>query len=657
MTEIKVKRARRIGRRSVWALGIAVAMLSGVVPIARATEAPLTPYPERKWAPSAERYAEARTDGIRVRMSDGAVLIVDVIRPADPRTGKALPGPFPVILNQDLYAGSILNGLQDGGAPPPPNFFVRRGYIFVHSHDRGTAGSQGAQDTGFGTRIGLDGVELAYWSADPSNVRGSDGTVSLQGCSALGIIQLSTLAQLGRLQRLGDEVFVPGRNADVSGRSIPATVATNPIKAAVPECIAASQYREQFVDNGVPTTIFGLSAVAPVAGALIFGTSTDNVLSNAGPMEYSVDMLLGGDKGYDRQFWQERDWLRRADDIAFTGVPVLIWVGYGETGFIAAQELFAALQNVAAGRSKTAPMASGGLTSPKYRAIIGDWGHGGGLDKGIELEWFETWQRNADTGLRTSPGALLMKEMPTSQTRRWIAPASYPMTTAYQALNLGRGSLTSSKTAAGADQMVSLVGPQLSYTLGRRFREDTTVFGPAAVELWVESSTPNALMYLELQDVGPDGTATQITHGSIVASRSKLDPTKTWTAPNGLPVRPWLSLDADRPIQPNTPVKLSVPLQPVTWRLQAGHQLRLVVAPNPGDHCVPNSSLAAAPVPYGCIPTPSMATSLAGGTVKVLRGGDHASRLSIALVPSKSIPTIASGPTPTSKGMSLPRDW
>ena len=85
---------------------------------------------------------------------------------------KRAPGPFPVILNQDLYSGSYPSMVQNttGTASVPGGYFVQRGFIFVHLHDRGTGGSQGNQDAEMGPRIGLDGTEIAYWAANPNNV-------------------------------------------------------------------------------------------------------------------------------------------------------------------------------------------------------------------------------------------------------------------------------------------------------------------------------------------------------------------------------------------------------------------------------------------------------------------------------------------------------
>jgi len=601
------------------------------------------------------------------------MLKADVSYPTDLKTGKRLPGPFLVILNQDPYSSS---GISESDA----SYFVQRGFIWVHVHDRGTGGpgtgeSQGAMDITFGPRVGLDGVEMAYWAADPKNVPGSNGIVGLEGCSALGEIQFSTLASLGELERTGGQISVPGNTVDGARHTVAVTAKTSPIKAAIPQCFSTDEYIQQFTDNGVGSP---QTATVAVAGAALltplFGVNKDTPTSSLTINEIGLDYLTGGDTyGYYRQFWRGRDWLLHADEIGRTGVPVLLWVGWGEPGFMGAQPLYAALQNSAAGRPVNAPMLPNQKTSPKYQAIVGDWAHGGGLDQGVELEWFQTWMQGVTTGLRSAPGSLMLQELPSGATPQWISSRTYPMTTNYQALYLGdtgsaptvTGTLSTAKpSGAGSDQIAWTPGPgpQLTYTAAPVSR-DTTLFGPGAAQLWVQSSTTNVQLYVELDDVSPSGTVTAITHGSILGSRSQLDPTRSWTAPNSLPMQPYLTLDADRFLPANTPVKLDVPLEQVTWKLLAGHRLRMVVAPNAGTLCGPtqvvSAGVAAAivPVPFGCEVSVPVDQSLVGGSFQILHGGNYPSLLNLPLMPSSQIPTIRSGPTPTSGGVALPQQW
>lgn len=163
------------------------------------------------------------------------------------------------------------------------------------------------------------------------------------------------------------------------------------------------------------------------------------------------------------------------------------------------------------------------------------------------------------------------------------------LTDSYEGLYLRPGgSLSTTKPSSpGADTVFWGGGMSLSYTVTSPRAVDTTLLGPAAVNLWVTSTSKNVQLYLPLQDVAPDGSASRVTHGSFLASRNNLDPVRSWTAANGLPVRPWLTLDADRYLTPNLLVKLSVPLEPVTWRLKAGHRLRLPTAGLPSGVALP----------------------------------------------------------------------
>jgi hypothetical protein len=189
-----------------------------------------------------------------------------------------------------------------------------------------------------------------------------------------------------------------------------------------------------------------------------------------------------------------------------------------------------------------------------------------------------------------------------------------------------------------------------------------TLIGPRALRLWITSSNTNAQLYAELEDVAPDGTATAITHGSILASRSQTDPARSWTAANGLPTQPYLTLDQDRYLTAGRAVELDVPLQGVTWRVQAGHTVQLKLAPNGGATCAADTTMrqGGAPVfnaPTGCILSEPMLQSLAGGVYQILHGPGQLSALNLPLVPSSSVPTAARGATPTSGGIALPQNW
>lgn len=677
-------------------VGAFLALSFVATPAALATQGPPgpTPYPGGQWSPPAATYGVGEDKGLSVRVSDGALLVVDVSYPTDPSSGKRLPGPFPVLLQQDLYAGSYTAMTENatGQAAPPGAYFVQRGFIFVHLHDRGTGGSQGIEDAEMGPRIGLDGTEIAHWAADPTNVPGTDGLVGLEGCSALGFIQLPTLAAEGSLESNHQNVYVPGPTADSPGTYELATKSNDPIKTAIPQCLAADLFTEQFTDNGIPSAfVWGLSAAQPVTQAALIGLSTRNPASNVQSSAMFVNMMAGGDDGYYDGYWQERDSVRNAADVATTGASILMWPGWSESGFMAAESMYAPLQNAWAGRPLYAPMEVGQKVTPKYQVLIGNWGHGGGLDPGIELEWYDTWMLGQHTGMDTTTTPIHMWEMvpqdPTAtSTGRWINASTLPATDSYSALYLNSGGVLSASapTSASSDTMTWGGGPAVTYSVTQPLSEDMTLIGPRALQLWITSSNTNAQIYAELDDVAPNGVVTPITHGSMLASRRRIDPTRSWNAPNGLPSQPYLTLDQDRylaaPVPPATqgaPVALDIPLQPVTWRIQAGHTLELKVAPNPGSACALDQSALSregsvlqndpsnptqygAPVfspPVGCLLSEPMVQSLTGGVYQILHDPDHPSVLNLPLMPSKSIPTAASAATPTSSGVPLPQNW
>ena len=108
----------------------------------------------RTWTPPAAiAGAVVKTANVPVRMSDGVVLYVDVIQPAD-SSGKALPGRYPVLLTQTPYNKNTpsLNFEDD--------YLVEHGYVQVIADARGTGSSEGSWDS-FGPREQQDGYDLA----------------------------------------------------------------------------------------------------------------------------------------------------------------------------------------------------------------------------------------------------------------------------------------------------------------------------------------------------------------------------------------------------------------------------------------------------------------------------------------------------------------
>jgi hypothetical protein len=84
-------------------MALIATLLLGVTPLGCSERAADSSYPGGKWTPPDATYDVSTDASLSVRASDGAILKLDVSYPTDPTTGNRLPGPFPVILNQDPY--------------------------------------------------------------------------------------------------------------------------------------------------------------------------------------------------------------------------------------------------------------------------------------------------------------------------------------------------------------------------------------------------------------------------------------------------------------------------------------------------------------------------------------------------------------------------
>ncbi|HET8934942.1 MAG TPA: CocE/NonD family hydrolase [Polyangiales bacterium] len=483
------------------------------------------------------------------------------------------------------------------------SLFVTHGYIFASIDVRGTSRSGGTHDM-FAPREAEDGAALVAWAA---KLEGSDGRVGLQGCSQLGINQLETVTQLG---------------------------ADSPVKAMIPACASGDFYRDTAFDNGIPT----------IVGSLLAGD----------------DATSGGDQVYYREYWKTRDRLARAPAIAAANIPTLLWSGWHEPGSLGSLELYVALQNLSAGRPANAQIRADQPVNGRYQVILGDWAHAGGLDMGIELQWFDTWIKGIDTGLPTDTKTPLhLAEL--GGTKRWINSSCYPLVESYTALYLNSGKKLGTAAESG-DARDMLTWSQSATAAGtieyvsEPFAEGALLAGPIAAQLLVSSSNKNIQLNIEVLDRAPNGQSTRFTRGSVLGTLRKTDPALSWKDDAELPKRPRLTLDEDLAVTPSEATLLEVPLWPTLWSIEPEHSivLRITTQPNQDDCLDPLG------VPVGCYPTNPMLESLRGGSYAL----QHNSLLSLPLVGHGAFASATSAVSPTAAVMAsspdarpLPIDW
>lgn len=130
---------------------------------------------------------EARFDmviesDVMVAMRDGVRLATDLYLPA--RAGKALPGPFPVILERTPYDKVAPSRSERSASEPRPlgraevaRFFVSRGYAFAYQDCRGTHRSEGRFTKYLSD--GEDGYDTMAWLTTQPWCNGKIATMGL----------------------------------------------------------------------------------------------------------------------------------------------------------------------------------------------------------------------------------------------------------------------------------------------------------------------------------------------------------------------------------------------------------------------------------------------------------------------------------------------
>jgi predicted acyl esterase len=312
-------------------------------------------------------------------MDDGVVLYADIAYPTVLQTGERAPGPFPVALEHTPYTS------------PLNTYFAQYGYVSVKVFARGS-GKSGGSIQFYTDRDGEDGKAIIDWAAQ---LDGVDGTVGQFGCSYPGGLSLADAAAVGP---------------------------DSPLKATVAMCTGLDVAREGFLAGGIITqSVEGIASLGMMMG------------DNAPTRQYFQDRMdearRGGDAAYDNEFWSARLRLAWTEDIVNNGIPVLLWSGWDDCYAASALHTYSALQNAAQGRSICGPMRPDEPATPRYQIIHGDWEHGGGLDDGIVLAWFETWLKGVGTGLDTTSTPMHLFERGTN---RYVNAAHYPAVSTYR---------------------------------------------------------------------------------------------------------------------------------------------------------------------------------------------------------------------------------
>lgn len=588
-------------------------------------------------------YGVSVTRDLRIPLPDGRVLRADLYEPTDLATGRPEDGPFPVIIGFTPYGKSFATSADAPGASGVNLDLVRHGYLAAAVDVPGTGASDGAFDL-FDHAEAVAGAAVVDWAA---SLPRSSGSVGMLGVSYMGIVQLFTAAEVG-----------PG----------------SPLKAVFPMAATIDPYRDLFVSGGA------LNVMSPLG--LLFGygitrsitpftelwndpaAAVQHAGQNLGQMSrfegvMAADMLANGPRRYDGDWWQQRAPERLLQRIAENGVAVYLVGGLYDVFQRGEPLIYSGLQNAAAGRPVDAPMEAGQPVTDRFQLLTGPWTHGNlgdGLDlTAIQLAWFDRWLKGSPSEADGSSEAPLHIIEPGGSS---YDADTYPLADA----TVERLWLREGRELADAPPVAGEPGDEIAYDpfgevcsvstvqfAAGMFAEDclrpthqpdrssseTTystapldspaqLAGPIGLTLYATSDRPDAVFAVSVEDVAPDGTSMQLTGGAQLASMRALDPSRSWTAPGGGYLRPYLRLTADavEPVPTGVPVRYDIEVRPAFATVPAGHRIRLRIATHDFPHLIPLADLP----------------GLFGGTYRLLHEPGAASFVNLSL---RSVPTPA----------------
>ncbi len=602
---------------------IAAATLAAAVPLGLAgaepsTAAPATAVQRPVWQPRPATYGVSATKDVKVTMSDGKVLRVNVYRPAKP-DGSPVRRRFPVILTQTPYNKSAPQlGFRD-------DYLVQRGYVQVVADVRGTGSSQGTWDS-FGSREQKDGAELVRW-AHSRRRPWSNGDVGLWGISYAAINQFFTAAQhpaglkaMFPIVPAGDvyrDVVASGGQVDAG--FIPFWLGLVTATGVVPPAYTA-------VDPASALTVL----LQHAAGALAFQGPT---LGGA---------IAGGDPAYDGPFYRLRSPLRVVDRVQ---VPTFVVGGEYDLFQRSEPTLYEHLRE-------------NGVPS---RLLIGPWTHvqattGPGLPAdgipnldALALRWFDRYLAGRrDPALNRDVKPVSYYEIGSGHWRtasRWM-----PRTVHARAFHLDGAAnpntpgrlVTGDVSGSGGDAVYPVPVAGLctrsasQWTAGlaavpgcetdQRVNDTTAtsyataplsrplhLMGPINARLYVSTTARDGMVSVHVEDVAPDGSVDRLTGGwQVLSHRAEVRAKEVRR--DGEVLRPWhpFTKAAQLSVTPGRMMRVDVEVFPTEAVLKKGHRLRISLQSFDTPHLAPTA--------------PELANEL-GGVITVHHSPRYPSRL------------------------------
>ncbi|CUU55067.1 hypothetical protein Ga0074812_104148 [Parafrankia irregularis] len=499
----------------------ATSATSAPTPVAAA---PLSDATKAWWDYDRPATHQAVSTEITVPTQDGTPLSCTLVRPAT--DGSPASGKFPgLVVEFTPYA--ILRTSYVAGEG---TYFATHGYNALICNLRGTGGSGGTWQNAMSAQDGKDARDLVEWLATQPY---SNGRIGMTGESYGG--QTTYGAAINQAPHL---------------------VAITPLQSP------ANLYQDVIYPGGIKSTEGGSIDNWPGIAQTITGGAVNTEAEYAANRAHPT---------YD-EYWQSRSFADRYDSIK---VPVLTMGGWVDQYFRSGQ-----FTNIEGALDRT-------------WSIYGQWPHlspllypncGGvcnseGLSPGIALAWFDNWvMKLPNIPIPAQPTLVSHAGAGSGATSPgWREITGYrPTGTVTQSFALNAdGSLGTADPTAGTKtfhqpQDPSTTGGSVLFSTSA-LTAPTSLFGRPVLTLKATLSGPDANLYAELLDIGPDGKETLVNNGFLRASHRSSSVTPT-SVPTG------------------SPVTLTIAIRPDDWQFAAGHRIAVRVSGGASDMLTQNAT-------------------------------------------------------------------
>ena len=508
----------------------------------------------------AQDYPDYQRTSQYVTVRDGTRLAMNVYRPADANGVET--DPLPVVFAFTPYRARFTNERGEVeevalGDRLALRSLIRAGYVVAVADIRGKGASFGTR-RGFQDRTeALDGHDLVEWLADQPF---STGSVGMMGCSYLGGTTTQTASTAPPSLRA---IFTGATDWDkfgfVRNGGITAQFNTRPDEPAEVDLASVP------VDGDDGTLL--RAAVAEHAGNTPMGP-----LWYGMPYRDSVSAFTGN------AFWDEVAIWRYADTIRQAGIATYMWSNWEdeptEQVIIAAQNLGSRL--LIGPGSHCVPPTGFDFIGEVRRFF--DY-HLKGIDNGFSVQprvthWVETGEGDGFYHRTTElPG----NGQPVTSWYLGAAQGDGPGSLAPRPPVAGEDRFTVDYDVPGGEYFAFWPAPLDANGIlwdSQPLTAPMDLLGYPVAHVSMTADVPDAPVWVYLEEVDPAGAVKVLSFGRLLLSARGVQ-TAPWDN-LGLPWHSGLSADSD-PLEPGEVARLSIAMQPLSRRIEAGNCLRFVI--------------------------------------------------------------------------------